>query len=751
MWRSASAAGGRLRSGGALPVPPVCRTDIKLAFGSADAGGLSGTGRKTAALPWTHRDTTYSSKIFRAEYDYLFRSNAGSRTGSSATSRITPCSTDTGHDLKVRQHAGCLRGGMQLGDRRSTWIPVTRAWGVGSRWRMRPRWSRGWATSWWSAPSSRRSSSASRSTPGARHQRLTNEYHPCQILADIFTFIEHRGPIQGKTVAWVGDATTCATPGCRPPSCWTSRSVSTPPGYEGRARSRPAVSRTDHFVRSTTPMDACRGADLVTTDVWTSMGFEAENEERMRDFADWQVDADMMRVANPDACSCTACPPTGAWRFRPRWSTVPQSVVWEEAENRLHVQKALMEFLLIGKVEGDCAWARSGRFKTHLINRWKRHMSDVKKVVLAYSGGLDTSVILKWLQDTYQCEVVTFTADLGQGEELEAGSREGLQFGIKPENIFIDDLRESSCATSCSRCSAPTPFYEGDTCWARPSPARWSPSARSRSPNLATGADAGPTAPPARATTRSASSSVTTRWCRTWRSSPVARVGPAVPREAAGLRREERHPHRDEAQAGAAPHIRWTPTCCTSPSKAVTSRTRPPRPRSPCGAGRFPRSRPDAAEYVDLEFEKGDLVAINGTRMKAHELLAKLNELGGKHGIGRLDLVKTAMSAWSPGCYETRAAPSCCVPTAPSSRSPSTVKSPISRTTSCRVTPAWSTPVTGGRPSALRCRPWSTTPSRRSMAGSHQALQGNVIVVSRFKTDSLFDPTKKRWKFKIEW
>ena len=69
-------------------------------------------------------------------------------------------------------------------------------------------------------------------------------------------------------------------------------------------------------------------------------------------------------------------------------------------------------------------------------------MSDIKKVVLAYSGGLDTSVILKWLQDTYQCEVVTFTADLGQGEELDPARQKALKFGIKPENIFIDDLRE---------------------------------------------------------------------------------------------------------------------------------------------------------------------------------------------------------------------------------------------------------------------------------------------------------------------
>ena len=98
-------------------------------------------------------------------------------------------------------------------------------------------------------------------------------------------------------------------------------------------------------------MDAARGADLVTTDVWTSMGFEAENDERLKDFADWQVDDDMMAVANTGALFMHCLP---AHRGEEVTATVidgPQSVVWEEAENRLHVQKALMEFLLLGQVD----------------------------------------------------------------------------------------------------------------------------------------------------------------------------------------------------------------------------------------------------------------------------------------------------------------------------------------------------------------------------------------------------------------
>ncbi|NML24202.1 ornithine carbamoyltransferase [Zoogloea dura] len=184
---------------------------------------------------------------------------------------------------------------------------------------------------------------------------LTNEYHPCQILADIFTFIEHRGPIQGKTVAWVGDSNNvCNT--------WLQAAevldfqvrVSTPPGYEVEPE-RAGLIGTGHFAHFDDPMEACKGADLVTTDVWTSMGFEAENEERMRDFADWQVDEDMMKVANPGAVFMHCLPAHRGEEVSAEVIDGPQSVVWDEAENRLHAQKALMEFLLVGRIEGDCA------------------------------------------------------------------------------------------------------------------------------------------------------------------------------------------------------------------------------------------------------------------------------------------------------------------------------------------------------------------------------------------------------------
>lgn len=180
---------------------------------------------------------------------------------------------------------------------------------------------------------------------------LTNEYHPCQILADILTYIEHRGPIQGKTVAWIGDSNNvCNT--------WLQAAevldfnvhVSTPPGYEVEPE-RAGLYGHAHYEEFADPMDAARDADLVTTDVWTSMGFESENEERMRDFADWQVDGEMMKVAKPDALFMHCLPAHRGEEVAAEVIDGPHAVVWDEAENRLHIQKALMEYLLLGRID----------------------------------------------------------------------------------------------------------------------------------------------------------------------------------------------------------------------------------------------------------------------------------------------------------------------------------------------------------------------------------------------------------------
>jgi ornithine carbamoyltransferase len=193
----------------------------------------------------------------------------------------------------------------------------------------------------------------------SRHSRvpvvngLTNEYHPCQILADIHTFVEHRGDIKGKTVAWIGDSNNVCNTWLQAAEVFDFNvRVSTPPGYEVEPE-RAGLLGTSHYQQFADPMDAARGADLVTTDVWTSMGFEAENEERKRDFEDWQVDADMMRLAKKEALFMHCLPAHRGEEVASEVIDGPQSVVWDEAENRLHTQKALLEFLVRGRVSGQ--------------------------------------------------------------------------------------------------------------------------------------------------------------------------------------------------------------------------------------------------------------------------------------------------------------------------------------------------------------------------------------------------------------
>ncbi|MBL8527186.1 MAG: ornithine carbamoyltransferase [Burkholderiales bacterium] len=179
---------------------------------------------------------------------------------------------------------------------------------------------------------------------------LTNEYHPCQILADIYTFVEHCGPIAGRTVAWIGDSNNVCNTWLQAAEVFDFNvHVSTPPGYEIEPE-RAGLYGTDHYEEFADPHEAARGADLVTTDVWTSMGFEAENEERRRDFEHWRVDAEMMRLAKPGALFMHCLPAHRGEEVAAEVIDGAQSVVWDEAENRLHTQKALLEYLVVGRV-----------------------------------------------------------------------------------------------------------------------------------------------------------------------------------------------------------------------------------------------------------------------------------------------------------------------------------------------------------------------------------------------------------------
>lgn len=281
-------------------------------------------------------------------------------------------------------------------------------------------------------------------------------------------------------------------------------------------------------------------------------------------------------------------------------------------------------------------------------------MSDIKKVVLAYSGGLDTSVILKWLQDTYQTEVVTFTADIGQGEELEPARAKAIQMGIKPENIYIDDLREEFVRDFVFPMFRANTVYEGEyllgTSIARPLIAK-----RQIEIANATGAEAVSHGATGKGNDQvrfelgyyalKPGVKVIAPW-REW--DLLSREKLLAYAEKAGIPIEMKH------KAGGAPYSMDANLLHISFEGRHLEDPKAEAEESMWRWTVSPEAAPDAPEYLDLEFAAGDLVAINGTAMKPHELLAKLNELGGKHGIGRLDLVENRyVGMKSRGCYET--------------------------------------------------------------------------------------------------
>jgi ornithine carbamoyltransferase len=174
---------------------------------------------------------------------------------------------------------------------------------------------------------------------------LTDLYHPCQLLADMQTFCEHRGDILGKTVAWIGDGNNmCHSYINAARQYGFTLNIACPDGYAPDADILAAAGESVVIMPSA--LDAARGADLVTTDVWASMGQEEEQEKRARAFADYQVNAGLMQAAAPDALFMHCLPAHRGEEVAADVIDGPQSVVWDEAENRLHAQKALMELLL---------------------------------------------------------------------------------------------------------------------------------------------------------------------------------------------------------------------------------------------------------------------------------------------------------------------------------------------------------------------------------------------------------------------
>jgi ornithine carbamoyltransferase len=177
---------------------------------------------------------------------------------------------------------------------------------------------------------------------------LTDMYHPCQLLADMQTFIEHRGDIKGRTITWIGDGNNMCHSYINAARQYDFKlHIATPKGYEPDADIMRAAG--ERIMLCHDPKEACTGADMISTDVWASMGQEEEQAKRKQAFADFQVTQELMRLANKDALFMHCLPAHRGEEVAADVIDGPQSVVWDQAENRLHSQKALIELLLTQK------------------------------------------------------------------------------------------------------------------------------------------------------------------------------------------------------------------------------------------------------------------------------------------------------------------------------------------------------------------------------------------------------------------
>jgi ornithine carbamoyltransferase len=175
---------------------------------------------------------------------------------------------------------------------------------------------------------------------------LTDAFHPCQMLADMQTYVEHRGDIEGRTVAWIGDGNNMCNSYIEAARQFGFRlNIATPQGYEPDPAIVAAAGDSVCLFRD--PLEAAHAADLVTTDVWASMGMEDEQQQRLRDFAPYQVNDAIMAAAKSDALFLHCLPAHRGEEVAASVIDGPHSQVWDQAENRLHAQKALLEFLLL--------------------------------------------------------------------------------------------------------------------------------------------------------------------------------------------------------------------------------------------------------------------------------------------------------------------------------------------------------------------------------------------------------------------
>ncbi len=284
---------------------------------------------------------------------------------------------------------------------------------------------------------------------------------------------------------------------------------------------------------------------------------------------------------------------------------------------------------------------------------------EVKKVVLAYSGGLDTSVILKWLQDEYKCEVVTFTADLGQGEELEPARIKALEFGIKPENIFIDDLREEFVKDYVFPMFRANTIYEGEyllgTSIARPLIAK-------RQAEIAkiTGADGVSHGATGKGNDQvrfemgylgqDSTLTIIAPW-REWDLNSREKLLAYAAKH--GIKIDKKHLD-ENGNPAVSPysmdanllHISYEGLHLEDPNA---------EPEDDMWLWtNSPENAPDEAEYIEIGYAHGDPVTLNGEALSPATLLKTLNEYGNKHGIGRIDIVENRFVGMKArGCYET--------------------------------------------------------------------------------------------------
>ena len=277
---------------------------------------------------------------------------------------------------------------------------------------------------------------------------------------------------------------------------------------------------------------------------------------------------------------------------------------------------------------------------------------SVKKVVLAYSGGLDTSVILKWLQDEYSCEVVTFTADIGQGEEVEPARAKALQLGIKPENIFIEDLQEEFVKDYVFPMFRANAIYEGEyllgTSIARPLIAK-------RQAEIAkqVGADGVSHGATGKGNDQvrfemgylgiNSSLTIIAPW-REWDLNSREKL----------LKFAEDHGIHIDRQGKKSPYSMDANLLHISYEGGILEDPWAEPEKDMWRWTVSPEEAPDEAEYIELEYKNGDPIALNGKELSPAEMLRTLNQIAGKHGIGRIDIVENRFVGMkSRGAYET--------------------------------------------------------------------------------------------------